>query len=264
MSAFDLTMQFWHFNKTLFNNALALVIGLCLSHVALAADIRVGVASNFITPMQYIKQAFEEQSNHTLSLSFASTGKLYAQIKHGAPYDAFFSADYNTSARLIKEQLAQSESLFTYATGQLAILSILPEQDISSLLKQSKHIAIANPKLAPYGQASQQLLTKLDLWQPNQKKLVLGENVAQALHFILTKNAQTGFVALSQALSVEQQRTALGINMLILPQALYDKVQQTAVILNSSQHQQAVRELFAFIQQPKIQQAISEFGYASK
>lgn len=243
---------------------LVITVSMSLSSSLFADQLRIAVASNFIGPMQQIKQAFEKQSSHRLSLHSASTGKLYAQIKHGAPFDAFFSADKTTSERLIREGEASSEHFFTYARGQLVVLTSLPYQDLSKILAASKRIAIANPKLAPYGQASQTLLENLNLWTKNQNKYVMGESIAQTLHFTLSQNAQTGFVGLSQALYAQRLGHSSRLNMLSLPHDLYDDIQQTAVILQRSQFKSAVKALFDFIQQPNTQRDISRFGYLTQ
>ena len=168
-----------------------------------AAEIRLAVASNFTVAAKSLAIEFEKQSEHTISLSFASTGKLYAQIKNGAPFDVFLSADAERPELLEREGFVVADNRFTYALGQLVMWSSSLENLDANTLSQGnfRNLAIANPKLAPYGRAAEQVIQNLALTAQLQNQLVFAENVAQAFSFIHTGNADIGFIALSQIVS---------------------------------------------------------------
>jgi len=229
---------------------------LCQPSALLAETVHVAVASNFVQTMQQIARKFETQTGHTLLLSAGSSGKHYAQIKNGAPYDVFFSADAERPEKLEQEGLTLLNSRFTYAIGRL----VLWGKD-SSLI-QKKHavfndirvsrIAIANPRLAPYGKAAQQALTSLGAWGQVNDKLVRGENVNQAYQFSASGNAQ---IAL---LSHAQVHHAGKIDFWLLPQQLHQPIVQQAVILNDSLAAQA---LFDFMRSDQALEFITLQGY---
>ena len=172
---------------------------------AQAAEVSVAVAANFTAPMQKIASAFEQDTGHKAVLSFGSTGKFYAQIKNGAPFQILLSADDETAARLESEGAAVSGTRFTYATGRLVLWSKQAGvvDDKGDVLHKGAfdHIAIADPKLAPYGAAALEVINKLGLVSELQPKFVQGENIGQAYQFVVTGNAALGFVALSQVTS---------------------------------------------------------------
>ena len=179
-----------------------LLAGLLLSLNANAGEVQVAVAANFTAPMQRIAAEFEKDSGHKATLMSGATGKFYAQISHGAPFEVFLSADDETPARLEKDGLAVAGSRFTYATGRLVLWS--PREgyvdDKGEVLKKGdfKHLAIANPRTAPYGAAALQVLDKLGLQPALTPRFVQGENIAQTHSFVVSGNAELGFVALAQ------------------------------------------------------------------
>ena len=174
-------------------------IAVFFSFNAYAQQARIAVAANFLATIKAIQPIYESESGNKLVISGSSSGKLYAQIIHGAPFDLFFSADKHYTQQLIDEGKAQADSRFVYATGRLVAWSptkkISSEKDID--MKATKRIAMANPKTAPYGLAAVQVLQNLNLWQAAQKKIVKGESVGQAFQFVATGNSDFGFVALS-------------------------------------------------------------------
>ena len=230
---------------------------------ALAAEGSVAVAANFTAPMQKIAQAFEQDTGHKAVLSFGSTGKFYAQIKNGAPFDLLLAADDETPARLEKEGLAVTGARFTYATGRLALWSLRPGfvDDQGEVLRAGHFdkLAIADPKLAPYGAAAVQVLHKLGLYQSLSPKLVQGENIGQAYQFVATENAALGFVALSQVFA--DGRVTQG-SAWVLPQDLHAPLQQDAVLLLRGKDNAAAPALFNYLKGERAQAIIRSFGYA--
>jgi molybdate transport system substrate-binding protein len=197
--------------------------------LAKADEIRLAVAANFIGPMKQLIEQFQQTSPHRVSASYASSGKLYAQIKQGAPFDLFFSADSATPLRLISEGRALADSRITYAIGQLVLWSAtggyVDAQGKILSSGQFRHLALAQPKLAPYGLAAQQVLEKLKLWDKLQPRLVFGESVSQTHQFVASGNAELGFLPLSSVIRQPQD------SYWRVPADLYSPIQQQMVLL---------------------------------
>lgn len=229
---------------------------------AYAAEVSVAVAANFTAPMQKIAQAFEQDTGHRAVLSFGSTGALYAQIRNGAPFHVLLAADDETPAKIDKEGLGVSGSRFTYATGRLVLWSKQPAlvDDKGAVLRSGKfeRIAVANPKLAPYGAAAIEAMTKLGVLADVQPKIVQGDNIAQSYQFIATENAQLGFVALSQVIS--DGRLAQG-SAWIVPADLHAPIKQDAVLLTSGKDNPAAAALLAYLKSEKVRAVIRSYGY---
>ena len=175
-----------------------------------AAEVHVAVAANFATPAKQLAAPFLRETGHRVVLSSGSTGKFYAQIKSGAPFEVLLSADEATPRRLEEDGLAVPGTRFTYATGRLALWSARPNLPMGeALLRKNdfQRLAIANPRLAPYGAAAQEVLEKLGLWANVRSKLVQGENIAQTFQFVSSGNAELGFVALSGARRIALDRS---------------------------------------------------------
>ena len=227
-----------------------------------AADIHVAVAANFTAPMQKIAQSFEQASGHKVLLSFGSTGNLYAQIKNGAPFQMFLSADDETPAKLENEGLAIASTRFVYATGKLVLWSAQPNfvDDQGSILKSQRfqYLAIANPRLAPYGVAAVETLNKLGVLQAVQPKFVQGENIAQTYQFVVSGNAPLGFVALSQVM-VEGKITK-GSAWLV-PAHLHAPLRQEAIVLQKGKDNAAVSALFNHLRSDNAKQVMRAYGY---
>lgn len=243
---------------------LGLVLIMGTLHAS-AAEVRVAVASNFTTTLRELAPLFEQQSGHRLMISFSSTGKLYAQILHGAPFDVFLAADSRRPALLESEGQAVPGSRFTYAQGRLTLWSVDPAvkgKDCRALLKSGayKRLAIANPKTAPYGLAAKQALEKMGLWQKVQSKLVRGENIAQTLQYVTTGNAQLGLVALSQVSSAE----ALPACRWDLPSEYSHPIEQQVVLLKQAEHSQAAATFLAFLRSDEAVAVIQRYGYGVK
>lgn len=229
-----------------------------------AQDARVAVASNFVNTVQVLVLKFSEQTPYKVLVSAASTGKLYAQIRQAAPFDVFLSADRQTPVRLANEGLAVKETLFNYARGRLVFVSQAPSSGTlaEQLLRQAqfKKLAIANPELAPYGLAARQTLEALGLLPKVQARLVMGENIGQAAHFVFSGNADAGLLPRAFALETPEQKK-LYQNSWLVPESLHEPIIQTAVLLIRGQNNQAARAFMQYLQQPEAQGIIASHGY---
>lgn len=227
-----------------------------------AADVRVAVAANFTAPMQKIAQVFEQETGHKLLMAFGATGSFYAQIKNGAPYQLLVAADDKTPLKLVQEGLGVEGARFTYAIGKLVLWSKQSGMvdDKGDVLKTQKYqrLAIANPKLAPYGAAAVETLISMGLLQEVQPKWVQGENIAQTYQFVATENAQLGFVALSQVTT--DGKLTQG-SAWVVPTHLYAPIRQDAVLLSNAKNDVAAKALLDFLRSDKAKIIIRSFGY---
>lgn len=227
----------------------------------LAEEILLAVASNFASTMKTLANRFEDESKHQLVLSFGSTGKQYAQIMNGAPFDAFFAADSRRPELLEASMKSIPDSRFTYARGKIVLWSPRPDyvDNKGLILGQGayRHLAIANPRLAPYGEAAQQVLVSLSLWDELAPRLVRGENINQAFQFVSSGNAELGIIAWSQLIT--SGNASAGSHWAI-PQSLYASIEQQAVLLND---RESVRSLMAFVRGPVGSKIIRDHGYGT-
>ena len=249
--------------KSRFTPLLAGLV-LAISSLTVQADeVQVAVAANFTAPMQKIAAEFEKDTGHKALLSFGATGKLYAQIKNGAPFAVLLAADDKTPVKLESEGDTVAGSRFTYAIGTLVLWSNLPDfvDDQGKMLKKGefKHLAIANPKTAPYGAAAVAALTKLGVIDALRPKFVTGENITQAYQFIATGNAELGFVALSQVM-IDGKLT--GGSAWIVPANLHEPIRQDAVILAHGKDQPAAKALVEYLKGEKAAAIVKSYGYA--
>lgn len=242
--------------------AALLIASLSLSTPLSAAELNVAVAANFTAPMQKIAAAFEKETGHKLALSFGSTGKFYAQIRNGAPFEVLFAADQETPARLEQEGQGVAGTRFTYATGKLVLWSKQPGliDDKGEVLRTGsfERLALADPKLAPYGAAAMQTLNQLGLADALAGKLVQGESIGQAYQFVATRNAPLGFVALSQVYA--EGRLTEGSAWMV-PEALYTPIRQDALILAKGRDNAAAADLMRYLQGEAAQAVIRSYGY---
>jgi molybdate transport system substrate-binding protein len=242
--------------------ALTAVFGLLTLNSAWADEVQVAVAANFTAPIQAIAKDFEKDTGHKLVASFGATGQFYAQIKNGAPFEVFLSADDTTPEKLENEGETVKGSRFTYAIGTLALWS--PKagyvDDKGEVLKKNdyKHLSIANPKAAPYGLAATQVLAKLNLTEATKGKLVEGQNITQAFQFVSTGNAELGFVALSQ---IYKDGKVSNGSAWIVPANLHDPIKQDAVILNKGKDNAAAKALVDYLKGPKAAEVVKSYGY---
>lgn len=227
-----------------------------------AAEVKVAVAANFTAPLQKIAAAFERETGHRLVVSFGSTGRLYAQIRNGAPFEVFLSADDEAPARLEREGLAVAGSRFTYATGRLVLWS--PQPGVVDAQGQvlrrppAGPLAIADPKVAPYGRAAVQALTQLGVLEAWRPRLVQGESIGQAHQFVASGNAPLGLVALSQV--TESGRPAPG-SAWVVPANLHEPIRQDAVLLVRGQANAAAAAFLRHLRSDAVRTLIRAHGY---
>jgi molybdate transport system substrate-binding protein len=230
--------------------------------MAAAGEVHVAVAANFAAPMEKIAAEFARDTGNKALVSSGGSGKLYAQIKNGAPFEVFLSADEATPAKLEKEGLGVAGSRFPYAFGRLVLWSPKPGyvDPQGSILEQGKfrHLAIANPKLAPYGRAAQEVLEKQGVWQVLQPRLVFGENITQTHQFVSSGNAELGFVALSQ---IQPDRAERQGSFWLVPQALHAPLRQDAILLARGNGKTAAEQLLKYLKSDKATAIIKRYGY---
>jgi molybdate transport system substrate-binding protein len=241
---------------------LAAVALLALAVSARAGEVSVAVAANFTAPMQKIAAAFEQDTGHKAVLAFGSTGRFYAQVRHGAPFDVLLAADDETPVKLEREGLAVAGSRFTYAVGKLVLWSKQPTlvDAQGQVLKTPTFdkIAVADPKLAPYGAAAVEAMTKLGVLDTLRPKFVVGESIGQTYQFVATQNAPLGFVAMSQVYA--DGRLTEG-SAWPVPASLYTPIRQDAVLLNKAQANPAAKALLQYLQGDKALAIIRAYGY---
>jgi molybdate transport system substrate-binding protein len=227
-----------------------------------AAEAQVAVAANFAEPIKAIAAVLEKTTGHTLKITVGSTGRLYAQIRNGAPFDVMLAADANAPAQLEADGVAQPGSRFTYATGKLVLWSAdaAKVDTQGAVLKTSgfRKLAIANPKTAPYGAAAVETMDKLGLAGTLSPKLVQGESIGQTYNFAFTGNAEIAFVAMSQVLEGGRLK---GGSMWVVPQNLYAPIRQDAVLLKRGANNEAAVALMQLLKSPNIQDLIRSYGY---
>lgn len=236
--------------------ALCVALSAVVAFAANAGEVKVAVAANLAGTLQKLALPFGKAHGHSLSLSSASTGKLYAQIVSGAPFEVFLSADAAAPQRLEAEGHAVAGTRFTYALGQLVLWSPkLQLDDGAQVLRQArfKHLAVANASTAPYGAAAMQVLERLQLRSQLTPLLVTGENISQTLQFVEAGGAELGFVAASQVIGRKGSSWAV-------PAALHEPIEQQAVLLNPGAANPAARALLEFLRRD-AREAIRAAGY---
>lgn len=227
-----------------------------------AAQAQVAVAANFAEPARAIAAVLQKTTGHTVQITLGSTGRLYAQIRNGAPFDLLLSADAKTPAQLEDDGLAQPGSRFTYATGKLVLWSAdAARVDAQGAVLKGdgfRKLAIANPKTAPYGAAAVEAIDRLGLTAALAPKLVQGESIGQTYNFAFTGNAEIAFVAMSQVLEGGRLK---GGSMWVVPQNLYAPIWQDAVLLKRGANNEAAVALLQLLKSPNIKEVIRSFGY---
>jgi molybdate transport system substrate-binding protein len=232
--------------------------GALISAPVLAADVRAAVAANFTRPAEELAAAFTARTGHTVAFSFGATGQLYTQITQAAPFDVFLSADNQRPAQAVAEGHAVEGTVFTYAMGKVVLYS--PTIDLSeggAILAASgfEHLAVADPTTAPYGAAGMEIIEKLGLTEALAPKLVTGENIAQALQFIDSGNAELGFVALSQVIGKPETQ------LWRVPAEDYAPILQDAVLTAHGADNAAAKSFLAFLQSEEGTAIIEKYGY---
>ncbi len=250
-------------------HCLFFLIGLsaCVSNFAQAEQVTAAIAANFAGTIKHLKPLFERESGHRLVTSFASSGTLFAQIHNGAPFDVFLSADEQRPQQLINDGLALADSAFIYATGLLVLWSSQPElvdpqgnilRDTHWQTKGIRHIALANPKTAPYGSAALQTLETMQLVDTISPYRVTGQNIAQTFQFVASGNAQLGFIAQAQVLALPESERG---SSWLVPEEMHSPIRQEAVMLRRGQNNFAAQSFLDFLQTPRTLSIIRSQGY---
>ncbi|MEW6682065.1 MAG: molybdate ABC transporter substrate-binding protein [Nitrospirota bacterium] len=242
----------------------SLLVVISLAIPARADQVTAAVAANFLPAFRSIAIEFERATGHRVQAIPGSSGRFYGQIRNGAPFDVFFSADQKRPQRLEDEGFAVRGSRFTYAIGRLVLWS--PDSALVSgatTLRSGrfKYVAMANPQLAPYGAAAQQVMMNLGLWNQLQPHIVRGESLGQTMGFITSGNAQMGFVALSQVVNSAMNP---GGSRWEIPFDLYDPIDQDAVLLAKGRSNVAAGALLEYVRGHDARRIIERFGYGLK
>ena len=248
-------------SKLKFGSLLGALLA-AVSTVANAGEVNAAVAANFTAPAQQLVELFQKETGHTVKLSFGSSGKFTSQIKEGAPFDVFLSADEKNPKLLEQEGLAVPDTRFVYALGKLVLWSAKPGfvDDKGSVLSKGGYekLAYADPKLAPYGLAAQETLQKIGLWDKVQSKLVTGESITQTYQFAATGNAELAFIALSQ---ITKDGKVTEGSWWIVPASMYNPIRQAAVQLSGAKDKVAAQAFLTFLKSEKAKSVIRSFGY---
>jgi molybdate transport system substrate-binding protein len=241
---------------------IALAAALLLAASAHAAEVKVAVAANFAQPMKEIAAEFEKETGHKVALSQGATGKFYAQISNGAPFEIFISADDETPTKLVREGKAVAGTQLTYAIGRLVLWSpdaLLVDQG-GGVLKTDKFrfLSIANSRVAPYGRAAVQTMQKLGVLTALEPRVVQGESITQTHQFVSSGNAQLGFVALSQVWEGGKLKSG---SAWIVPEEMHEPLRQDVVLLNPGKDSKAAAALIAYLKSDKATKIIERYGY---
>jgi molybdate transport system substrate-binding protein len=230
---------------------------------ASAQTVHVAVAANFKKSFQELAKIFEAQTQHHILISSGSTGKLYAQIINGAPFQVFLSADQQRPRLLAESGLALGTSRFTYALGRLALWTPKGRKHGSGqdylLAKTPAIIALPNPKVAPYGKAAKQVMQSIGAWNLYQGRMAFGENVGQAMAFVASGSVEAGFVALSQILALDPKPKQIWT----VPQNHYSPLRQDAILLTQAQSSPGAVALLAFLKSAATLEKIKQMGYGA-
>ena len=228
-----------------------------------ADEIHAAVATNFLNPFNAVAKQFEKKTTHDVIIISGSTGKLYAQIVNGAPFDIFLAADELRPRLLLEQGKAVSGTQYSYAFGKITLWSPIPDVISKSLtltLRKANfsHIAIANPVTAPYGKAALQTLEKLNQWVHLKPRIVQGENIGQTFQFVFSKNAELGFVALSQVLDPKNIHKGKRLD---IPSSYYDPIKQNLVVLTRGRDNAGTMDLWRFLKSNQAKTIIKGYGY---
>ncbi|WP_444454459.1 molybdate ABC transporter substrate-binding protein [Rhodobacter capsulatus] len=249
------------FSQTLRAGSTALALVMALALPAAAGEVIAAVAANFTEPAKEIGALFTQKTGHTVTYTFGPSGQFYTQISQGAPFEVFLSADASRPKKAIEEGYAVKGTDFTYAVGKLVLWSADPAKvdDKGDVLKTDlDHVAIADPKAAPYGAAAIEVMQKLGVYETLEPKLVTGKSITQAYEFAATGNAPVGFVAYSQVIGKE------GGSIWMVPQDLYKPIKQDAVLLKTGAEDEAAKAYLDFLKSPEALEIIKKYGYVTE
>lgn len=241
---------------------LPCLVSLWLPGLSLAANLQVAVASNFANTLEVLAESFRQETGHPLLVTTGSTGKFYQQIRQGAPFEVFLSADSRTPEKLEQENLGVAGTRLTYATGHLVLWSKHPGMVDAEgqVLKQNtfRHLAIANPATAPYGTAAMEVMKNLGILEQLQPLLVQGENIAQTYQFVDSGNAEIGFVAAAQVMWNGKPRSG---SAWLVPDHLHSPLHQDAILLKNGERNPVAQQFMLYLQSDRAKAIISRFGY---
>lgn len=240
--------------------------------VSYAQPLRIAVSANFHPLLKQLLPQYEQKNidennlyaHQSIELISGASGVLFQQIRYGAPFDIFLSADSTRPQQLIQENKALSASLFTYAIGQLSLWSshtdlIQSTETVDAIFKQitlkETRLAIANPNTAPYGKAAKEVLSALALWPSYQPNLVIGLNINQTFQQVRSGAAHYGIIATSQ-LKLNKINNAIQI-----PQRFYTPIKQQGVILTRSKQRLFAEHFMNFLQSEDVQKQFIQYGY---
>ena len=232
-----------------------------LAAQAQAGVTHVAVAANFTEPAKEIAALFNQKTGHEAVLIFGASGAFFTQITHGAPFEVFLSADAESPKAAIDGGFAVPDTRFTYAIGKLVLLSrVVDVTNGEAALKAGNFLklSIANPVAAPYGTAALETMKALGVYEKLKPKIVQGNSIAQAFQFVDTRNAEVGFVALSQLHGVT------GGTRWEVPSNLHAPIRQDAVLLKTGANSEASKAFLAFLKGPEARVIIEQFGYAQE
>ena len=253
-----MTMKLWQCEAFCFAVAATCLLyaSFSLGNAKTTASINVAVASNFVTPMRKLVEQYQRNSNIVVKLSIGSSGSLHAQIANGAPFQLFFSADQEKPEALIDSGMASKDSKITYAIGKLRLWTIQANADPKNMLVSGSFskLALANPLVAPYGEAADAVLKSLGLKEKYNNRRVIGQNIAQTYFYVESGNADLGFISASQDIG------SLG-SFWEIPSELYKPIKQDAVLINNQKHQKQAQEFLRFIRSERAKRVIVESGY---
>lgn len=235
-------------------------------HPARAAEsVSVAAAANLLYALDALNAGFKQAApGVTVTTAIGASGSLVAQIKNGAPFDLFLSADLDFPRALVAAGQAEAKSLTPFATGRLVLWTTRADIDVNDVAAAVRNpsvrkIAIANLATAPYARAAKQALEKLGAWRDAEPKLVVGENISQTVQFVETGNAELGFVALSVVLSPELKNRG---HWTEVSASLHEPLTQGAVLTTRGTANPAARRYLEFLSGEPAKKILRAYGYA--
>jgi molybdate transport system substrate-binding protein len=228
-----------------------------------ADTLTIAVASNFAQPAQVLAALYEKSSGHDVRVTSASTGKLYAQISNGAPFDLLLAADSERPRLLEDSGIGVAGSRFTYALGELVLWSADADFEGLDCREQlgslgNRKLAIANPLTAPYGVAAREALQAAGVWESVQRNLVFGENISQALHFVASRNAVLGLIAASQSQDVRLPEASCSWPV---PASMHSPIEQQAILLSRAADNEVANDFMRYLRSSLATDIIVAHGY---
>ena len=247
--------------KSLSIYVLLLLIIIIPHRFVLADDLYIGVASNFIVPMNYIKRDFESKHQGKIFISSGSSGSLYSQIINGAPLDIFLSGDQKLPIKLEKNSKGVKGTRFTYAIGKIQLFTtntVFFNKKFPDIINSNKvqYIGIGNPLNVPYGLAAKEVLQSLGLYKKISSKLILSKNINQVFLMSYFGNLDLAFVAKSDVINHNKKGRVWNI-----PENFYSRIKQDVILLEHGRKKRSAKLFLKFLSSKLIREKIREFGY---